>query len=375
MFDIAIKEIMARKVRSILCITGVMICVFLLSTIQGLSNRLEVTIAGDIARMGDTMYFQQKGVPYPPFGSSFKEQAGAEVLNADGVNEGASTPVLFVVIEPAENPRDAARVIGVGLTPGGETAFLADTAAVSGSTTLEGEAENAVILGAAAAEFYAADIGDSLLIREKEFLVTGILEQTGTANTDNAFIIPLDTAQSVFGRGGMISAVIVVSEDGAQRTAVEASLEEEFANWEVQTQTEIEEELEAGLQTPRSILGMINAVVFFVTIIIIMNVMMMSVKEKTREIGTMRAIGTRRLSVLALIFYESLILSALGGVLGLLAAVPASFLLEIPLSATLLSPLVFGRVLVLIFLTGVFSGLLPGYAVTRISPLEALRYE
>jgi putative ABC transport system permease protein len=83
MFDIAIKEIFARKVRSVLCITGVLICVFLLSIIQGLSNRLEVTIAGDIARMGGTMYFQQKGSPYPPFGSSFKMQAGAEVLETE----------------------------------------------------------------------------------------------------------------------------------------------------------------------------------------------------------------------------------------------------------------------------------------------------
>ncbi len=375
MIDIALKEISARKVRSSLCIAGVMICVFLLSTIQGLSNRLEVTIAGDIARLGDTMYFQQKGVPFPPFGSSFKQQAASEVLATDGVDEEASTPVLFAVIEPAENPRDAAQVIGVGITPGREAAYLADAAAGSGSATLDGGAENAAILGSAAAEFYDVEVGGTVLVRETEFVVSGILEPAGTANTDNVLIMPLSAAQDVFGRGGMVSAVIVVSDAGAELPAVEASLEEAFGNWEVQTQAEIEEELEAGLQTPRSILGMINAVVFLVTIIIIMNVMMMSVKEKTREIGTMRAIGIRRTAVLSLIFYESLILSLLGGILGLLAAIPASFLLDIPLTATLLSPLVFTRVIVLVLLTGVFSGLLPGYVVTRVSPLEALRYE
>jgi putative ABC transport system permease protein len=116
-------------------------------------------------------------------------------------------------------------------------------------------------------------------------------------------------------------------------------------------------------------------VVFIVTIIIIMNVMMMSVKEKTREIGTMRAIGTGRGTVLRLIVYESLILSAVGGILGLMAVLPASFLLNIPITVRLIFPLVFIRVVVLIFLTGVFSGLLPGYLITRISPLEALRYE
>jgi putative ABC transport system permease protein len=375
MFDIAIKEISARKVRSFLCVTGVLICVFLLSIIQGLSNRLEGTITGDIARLGDTMYLQQKGVPYPPMGSSFKEQTATEALKAEGVDGDASTPILFAVIEPAENPRDAARVIGVGITPGREAAFLVDTAVSSGSATLEGKAENAALLGASAAEFYTATVDDTLLVRNEEFLVAGILEPTGTANTDNAFIIPISTAQRMFGRGGMISAVIIVPDDNTQKPAVEASLEEEFSTLEVQNQAEIEEELEAGLQMPRSILGLINAVVFIVTIIIIMNVMMMSVKEKTREIGTMRAIGTRRRSVLSLIFFESLILSVLGGILGLLAAIPAASLLEIPLSAKLFSPLVLVRVAVLIFLTGVFSGLLPGFLVTRISPLEALRYE
>jgi putative ABC transport system permease protein len=375
MIDIAIKEITVRKVRSILCITGVLVCVFLLSIIQGLSNRLESTIAGDIARLGGTVYFQQKGVPFPPFGSSFKEQAAAEVMQADGVDEGASTPILFLVIEPADNPRDAARVIGVGITPGREDAFLAGTAAASGSATLESGAENAAILGAAAAEFYGARVGDIVVVREEEFLVAGILKTIGNATTDNALLMTLAAAQRTFGRSGMISAVIIVPEAGADGTAVEGTLEEDFPNWEVQTQAEIEAELDAALQTPRSILGLINAVVFAVTILIIMNVMMMSVREKSREIGTMRAIGTRRSSVLALIFTESLILSVLGGALGLLAAIPAAVFLDIPLSATLLSPLVFLRVVVLIFLTGVFSGLLPGWLVTRISPLEALRYE
>jgi putative ABC transport system permease protein len=173
----------------------------------------------------------------------------------------------------------------------------------------------------------------------------------------------------------MISAMIVMPEAGTDVAAVEGALEKDFPNWEVQTQAEIERELEAALQTPRSILGLINAVVFVVTIIIIMNVMMMSVREKTREIGTLRAIGFRRAAVLGLIFQESLILSGLGGVLGVLAAIPAAYALDIPLSAALFSPVVIARMAVLVFLTGVFSGLLPGWIVTRISPLEALRYE
>lgn len=213
---------------SALCITGVLVCVFLLSIIQGLSDRLEGTIAGDAARLGGTVYFQQKGVPFPPFGSSYKEQAAAEVMQADGVDEGASTPILFLVIEPADNPRDAARVIGVGITPGVADAFRAGTAAASGSATLEGGAENAAILGAAAAEFYGARIGDTVAVREAELLVAGILETIGNATTDSASLTPLAAAPRTFGRSRMISAVIIVPEAGADRTAMEGALEEVF---------------------------------------------------------------------------------------------------------------------------------------------------
>lgn len=375
MLDIAVKEIMARKVRSALCVAGVMVCVFLITTVQGLTNMLGDTLAGDVARLDGTMYFQQKGAPYPPYGSSFQQQVGDQVLAFDGVDEAASTPILFVVIEPADNPRDTANVLGVALTPGKERAFLGDAVIASGNATLADQPENAAILGSGAADFYQARVGETITIRERAFLVTGVLKKRGTANTDNAIILSLPYGQAVFGRNGMISAVIVSAAGKTDPATVELSLEEKHANWEVQTQAEIEEELVAALKTPRSMLGMINAVVFVVTIIIIMNVMMMTVKEKTREIGTMRAIGTGRGTVLRLIFYESLILSVVGGGLGLAAAIPASFMLAIPITGTLLKPIVLAQVAVLIFLTGVFSGLLPGYAVTRTSPLEALRYE
>jgi putative ABC transport system permease protein len=120
---------------------------------------------------------------------------------------------------------------------------------------------------------------------------------------------------------------------------------------------------------------MINAVVFAVTIVIVMNVMMMSVKEKTREIGTMRAIGTQRGVVILIIFYETLILSLIGGPLGVLLIIPASYMIGVSWLPALLSPSVVLRIAILVLLVGVFSGLLPAYLVTRVSPLEALRYE
>jgi putative ABC transport system permease protein len=375
MIDIALKNISARKTRSGLCILGVMICVYLIGTIQGLSNQMEETVMGDVARLNDKMYLQQKGATYPPFGSSLDERIGDEILSRADVNPDESTNILFVVIEPADTPRDPAKVLGVGLTPGKEKAYLEETQVAEGHNTLVGESENVAILGKSAADFYDVHVGDELSVRQKTAQVVGVLKQTDVANIDSAVLMSLSFGQSAFGRGKMSSAVLITPGGGHSVDEIENDIESAYVNLEVKTQREIEDELDASLETPRRILGMINAVAFVVTIVIIMNVMMMSVKEKTREIGTMRAIGTQRSVVILIIFYETLILSILGGILGLLIIIPGSYVVGISWLPALLSPAVLLRIAVLIFFVGVFSGLLPAYLATRVSPLEALRYE
>ena len=375
MLVIASKNISARKTRSGLCILGVMICVYLIGTMQGLSNQMEETVMGDVARLNDKVYLQQKGATYPPFGSSLDERIGNEILSRDDIDPDESTNILFVLIEPAETPRDPAKVFGVGLAPGKEKAYLEDAQVSDGDITLAGESENAVVLGKAAADYYSVNVGDEFAVREDTAKVVGVLKQTDVANIDSAVLMSLSFGQSAFGRGNMSSAVLIAPGDGHSVNEVETDIESAYVNLEVKTQREIEDELDASLETPRRILGMINAVAFVVTIVIIMNVMMMSVKEKTREIGTMRAIGTQRSVVILIIFYETLILSILGGVLGMLIIIPGSYVVGISWLPALVSPAVLLRIAVLIFFVGVFSGLLPAYLATRISPLEALRYE
>jgi putative ABC transport system permease protein len=375
MLDIAFKNISARKTRSGLCILGVMICVYLIGTMQGLSNQMEETVMGDVARSNDKLYLQQKGAMYPPFGSSLDERIGNAILSRDDINPDESTNILFVVIEPAETPRDLAKVFGVGLIPGKEKAYIGDAQISNGDITLVGESENAVVLGKSAADFYNVNVGDELTVREDMAKVVGVLKQTDVANIDSAVLMSLSFGQSAFGRRNMSSAVLITPGAGHSVDEIENDIESGYINLEVKTQREIEDELDASLETPRRILGMINAVAFVVTIVIITNVMMMSVKEKTREIGTMRAIGTQRSVVILIIFYETLILSILGGILGMLIIIPGSYVVGISWLPALLSPAVLLRIAVLIFFVGVFSGLLPAYFATRISPLEALRYE
>jgi putative ABC transport system permease protein len=129
--------------------------------------------------------------------------------------------------------------------------------------------------------------------------------------------------------------------------------------------------------------GMINGISFLAILIGgigVLNTMLMSVFERTREIGVLRSLGWRRRSVLGMILKEALWLGIFGGLTGLVVAVGLSFLLTIaPIIGEMIEPLweldILVRALVVALLLGVIGGLYPAYRATRLQPVEALRYE
>jgi putative ABC transport system permease protein len=112
----------------------------------------------------------------------------------------------------------------------------------------------------------------------------------------------------------------------------------------------------------------------------VLNTMLMSVLERTREIGVLRALGWRRRRVLGLVVQESLILAELGGAAGVLVAFGLSALLRaLPMIGESMladwAPAVFLRAVAVATLLGLVGGLYPAYRATRLQPIEALRYE
>jgi putative ABC transport system permease protein len=112
----------------------------------------------------------------------------------------------------------------------------------------------------------------------------------------------------------------------------------------------------------------------------VLNTMLMSVLERTREIGVLRALGWRRRRVLGMIINESLLLGLLGGLVGILVAYGLTFLLnQIPMIGSILTPkwelVIFLRAVAVALLLGLLGGLYPAYRATRLQPVEALRYE
>jgi ABC-type antimicrobial peptide transport system permease subunit len=112
----------------------------------------------------------------------------------------------------------------------------------------------------------------------------------------------------------------------------------------------------------------------------VLNTMLMSVYERTREIGVLRSLGWRRRSILGLILREALWLGFFGGLVGLIIAVFLAYLITVaPMIGGMLTPIwdvnIIARAIIIALLLGILGGLYPAYRATRLQPVEALRYE
>jgi len=372
MLDMAAKNIWARKSRSILVVLGVTVCVFLINTVDGMLSEMKAELERDLERNASRMYLRQSGSGYPPFGSILSETVVRDVLARPDIDPANTTPVLFLVLVSADNPRDNASVAGVGILPGTETAYIGDTPAASGTNTLEGASPNAVVLGEDAASYYVVSVGQELNIRGETAKVVGILAKRKIENVDRAVLMPLSFAQRAFGKEGVVSAVLLTPRDPGVKEALASKLAARFPKLEVATEATIKEEASGRLEMPNQFMGMISWTVFAAAILMVANVMLVAVRERTREIGTLAALGMRPMSIVFTVLYEALVLTMIGGVLGIALTVPAAYIAG---WTWILSYEEVIKVGVLILLAGGFAALYPSYRAARISPVEALHYE
>lgn len=381
MLDVAFKDFKAKKSRAAMCIIGVMACVLLIGVVNTVMYEMQSGLKGDLGTVNGKLYFEQNGTGYPPAGSIISEDLGDEVLDRKEVNQEKSTMALFAPLQGDANTDGGAPTMVVGLTPGKENAFIGN-AKINGKSSLVGQGKNAVIIGSETAKTYNVTVGDTFKVKDNKFKVVGVMEKVGTGwplTIDNSIVTSLSYAQDISERPNFISTVIITPKEQYSAQTVKNNLEKSYPKYTMYTEADAQKTIDDNLKGVMVFMNMVIAMIFTVSMILIMNVMMMSVKEKTKEIGTMRAIGTKKSSIMALVIYESLILSGIGGIIGILLISPAYSVLGMFMGATsfnfTLPTTVLIQVALIVFVIGTFSGMLPAYLANRISPIEALRYE
>jgi ABC-type antimicrobial peptide transport system permease subunit len=237
---------------------------------------------------------------------------------------------------------------------------------------------NEILVGRVAADNYNVGLGDVLTLYDNRYKIVGIYE-TGTAYEDGAGMLALREAQRLLGRPRSVSFIFVDVNKPSEAESVRATLERRFPEAQVSLSSEFAQDSDtmAQMDAMTAVIGLLAVVVGG---IVVANTMMMSIYERTREIGTLRALGWRKRRILGQVMQESLMLCLLAGLFGSILGVAFVWLIGMVPGVNAYLTIrwdtqTFLRAVVLALAVGLVAGLYPAWRASRMQPVEALRYE
>jgi putative ABC transport system permease protein len=361
----ALRNVLRQPTRTVLTVVGVGVALMSIVLLGAMGDGLIETIGGMAGGMGAQLVGMEAGASIDL--SKIDDDVVQRVATMPGIRaaEGFLTGYTSV--------GDLPFFVVFGYRPRG--------LAIREYRVVEGEplsTNRQMIMGRVAAENLDIDVGDTLRLFDRAFRVVGIYE-TGVSFQDGGGVITLRDAQRLFGQPNKVSFVGVWLEDRAQAKPVIQQVEARFPEVDLSTASTFAE----GVSDLEALEGMtwgISLMALVVGGLGMMNTMVMSVFERTREIGVLRALGWRRWRVLWMILRESVTLTMLGGVAGSLAGVLLGLLLNnVPIIEGWMqmqySGGLFARALFTALGLGVVGGLYPAWWASNLQPVEALRYE
>lgn len=402
---IALGSIGSNKLRSALTMLGIIIGVMSVVTMLSIGRGMQTAVTNQINSIGTNLLYirpgatQEGGVRTAQgSASTLTMEDGQALVGLDNVVAVAPEVDSFGQVAYLGN-NDNARVLGV--TPDYLDAMNVSVADGDFIATSQVTARSAVaVLGAqVATDLFSTGepVGQSVRINGQTFRVVGVMTSkggTGALNQDMQVFVPITTAISRLSRGGQfrggntVNVINVKITDSSVQNDVVQNISQVLDqrhhvaqdDFTIQSQQDILNTANQVTGILTIFLGGVAAISLLVGGIGIMNIMLVSVTERTREIGIRKAIGAHKRDILAQFLTEATILSLGGGIIGiLLGMVIARVISGIQMGTTTLTTVVDidAVLLAVIFSAGVglFFGSYPANRAASLHPIDALRYE
>ena len=300
----------------------------------------------------------------------FDESRAGDVSTFPGVLTVATMLSDFFSIEGSEG------VIVYGWQPG---SFLWDHLDMrEGSRPADDEAGERAYLGVIVAELLKKKAGDSLRIKDRIYIVAGIFESNSLVE-NGAVILPLPQLQTIIDRQGKVTFLnlrLDAATNGQQFDDLRTALERKFRGLKLYRAGEVASNL-VGVQASKAMTLATSVIALAIGTLGIMNTVLMSVYERTRELGLMAAVGWRRRRIVAMVLVESVLISVAGALAGIVLGVAAVLTMQAmefmrgKIEAAF-SPGLFLAALVLAAGLGIAGALYPAWKAASIQPRKAL---
>jgi putative ABC transport system permease protein len=400
-FFIALRAIRANKIRSILTMLGIIIgitaVVLMTTAIKGIDNSFQ---SGISALGSDVLYIDKWAWFTNDEWWKMRNRRNLKIEDYEKFRDLARMPVA---VAPVVNSRQTVkfgekRVENVFLN-GSTSEYLKTTNFTFDQGRFYSEIEsrssrNAVVLGSEVSKnlFPRGDAMDKTIkIGGVNYKVVGILAEQGSFilgsfNPDNQVFVPIGTIMKYFTGRGLRSITINVRAPNpalVEETKAEAEgIMRQIRGLQYDEENDFAINQQEGLmENYNSVVGVIQIAGLFITglslfvgAIGIMNIMFVSVKERTKEIGLRKAIGAKKRSILGQFILESSTICLLGGLIGLIIAVLLSMLINQFIPTAVQYDAVIIAILTSL-IVGVLAGLAPAYTAAKMDPVDALRYE